>query len=281
MSKKRQDIDRIFVAYKPSGIGSNQFLGRLKYKYNANKGGFSGTLDPFAKGVLIVAFGRYTKLFSHLKKTPKKYRATLWLGAHSQTLDIDAPVTFSPITTPPSIEAIKAVLQEHIGMFHYTPPKFCAKRVDGVRAYELARKGEAVVLEKVSASIYTCELVTYNFPFVTFEAQVSEGTYIRSLGESIAHSLGTVGILSMLERLYEGVFVYEGEKALSIEGLIDAPYNYYLGDLEDLSLGKKIDLSLLQTQEDGKYMVRTGEYLAIISITNGQVSYLLNKVPLC
>ena len=82
-------MNRLFVAYKPSFVSSNRFLSSVKKRYKVKKAGFSGTLDPFAKGVLIVAFGQYTKLFRYLKKSPKRYRATLWIGAKSPTLDIE------------------------------------------------------------------------------------------------------------------------------------------------------------------------------------------------
>ncbi len=277
---KREEIDRIFVGYKPSQLGSNAFLGRLKRKYNAKKGGFSGTLDPFAKGVLIVAFGRFTRLFSHLKKTPKAYRATLWLGTQSDTLDIEGSVTHveSPVVTQ---EAVEETLQSFVGEFTYTPPKYSAKKVDGKRAYDLARSGEEVHLATVTSTIHEVKLVTYNLPFVTFEAVVSEGTYIRSLGEAIAEKLGTSGILSMLERLYEGLFVYENEKALNPVDLIDALPNSYSGPSEDIDLGKKIPLESLEIRENGKYIIRSKDNFAIISITDGKVAYLLNKVPLC
>lgn len=82
-------MNKLFVAYKPSGITSNLFLSRLKRKYDNKKAGFTGTLDPFAKGVLIIGMGSHTKLFRFLDKTPKTYRATLWLGAHSDSLDTE------------------------------------------------------------------------------------------------------------------------------------------------------------------------------------------------
>ena len=85
-------MNRLFVAYKPSGIGSNLFLLKLKKKYKPKKAGFSGTLDPFAKGVLLIGFGSHTKLFRFLDKTPKKYRATLWLGAKSDSLDSELSI---------------------------------------------------------------------------------------------------------------------------------------------------------------------------------------------
>lgn len=273
----REAIDRIFVAYKPSGIGSNKFLSQLKRKYNVKKAGFSGTLDPFAKGVLIIAFGRLTRLFSHLKKRPKAYRATLWLGVQSDTLDIEQGVEH--LNTPHfTQEKIKKTLQSFVGDFSYIPPKYSAKKVDGKRAYELARKGQEVTLKEVHSHIDAIKFLNYNHPFITFEATVSEGTYIRSLGEKIALSLGTTGVLSMLERLYEGIFIYEEEKALDPLGLIDALPNTYKGDPDDIDLGKKISLDQLEIQEDGKYIIQSKDNFAIIAITNGEVSYLLNRV---
>lgn len=273
----REQIDRIFVAYKPSGIGSNKFLSQLKRKYNVKKAGFSGTLDPFAKGVIIIAFGKLTRLFSHLKKTPKAYRATLWLGVQSDTLDIEKGV--SHLQTPHFTEdKIKETLHSFIGDFSYIPPKYSAKKIDGKRAYELARKGEEVTLKEVHSHIVDIKFINYNHPFITFEAVVSEGTYIRSLGEKIAQYLGTTGVLSMLERLYEGIFIYEDEKALDPLNLIDAKSNRFLGNPDDIDLGKKIALESLEIQEDGKYIIPSKDNFAIIAITNGEVSYLLNRV---
>ena len=124
--QKRDNIDRLFVAYKPSNIGSNQYLSRLKWKYNAAKAGFSGTLDPFAKGVLIIAFGKYTSLFRFLNKTPKRYRATLWLGAHSDSLDIEMVKQIDNIDALDE-ECIKEALASLEGELEYHPPIFSAK----------------------------------------------------------------------------------------------------------------------------------------------------------
>lgn len=272
-----EPLDRIFVAYKPSGIGSNKFLSQLKRKYKVKKAGFSGTLDPFAKGVLIIAFGRLTRLFSHLKKTPKTYRATLWLGVESDTLDIEQGVEHKGCH--PLCEAtIKETLQSFVGDFTYVPPKYSAKKVDGKRAYELAREGQEVTLKTVTSHIHNIKFLNYCHPFITFEATVSEGTYIRSLGEHIAHKLGTTGALSMLERLHEGIFYFDDEKALDPINLIDALPNEYLKDPDDLDLGKKIALEDLKIREDGKYIISSKDNFAIITITKGEVSYLLNRI---
>lgn len=276
----KEPLDRIFVAYKPSFIGSNKFLSQLKRKYGVKKAGFSGTLDPFARGVLVVAFGRFTRLFSHLKKTPKVYEATLWLGASSETLDIESQVTdLKP--APYTQERVANVLKSFIGTLAYVPPKYSAKKIDGKRAYAMARAGEPVTLKHVSSEIYDIELILYNHPFLTFKATVSEGTYIRSLGELMAQKLGTEGILSKLERLNEGILFFENEKALRPIEIVDAKENHYLGPSENIDLGKKIALNELKIREDGKYLIRSKDNFAIISIEEGCVSYLLNKVPLC
>ena len=112
----------LFVARKPSFIGSNRFLSQIKRKYGVKKAGFSGTLDPFACGTLIIAFGQYTKLFRFLKKSPKRYRATLWLGASSPTLDIEK---IEKIEDVPSFDRdqILDVVSSFCGKVTYHPPK--------------------------------------------------------------------------------------------------------------------------------------------------------------
>ena len=207
-------LNRLFVVNKPIFRTSNGYMGYVKRKYNTKKVGFSGTLDPFATGCLIVATGQYTKLFQYLNKTPKSYKATLWLGANSPSLDIEKIDSIKEIL-PFTQEKMKEVLHSLKGKLTYYPPKFCAKRINGKRAYELARAGEEVELKTITSTIYDIKLINYNHPFVHFEAKVSEGTYIRSLGALIADKLGVDGTLSSLHRIHEGQFYYDNEKALN------------------------------------------------------------------
>jgi tRNA pseudouridine55 synthase len=271
-------MNRLFVAYKPSGIGSNKFLYTLKRKYQDKKAGFAGTLDPFAKGVLLVGFGSHTKLFRFLNKTPKKYRATLWLGAKSDTLDIEM---IEEIETLPefSLTQVEAAVKSLEGDLEYDPPIFSAKRINGERAYDLARRGEKVELNKINSTIYETKLLHYCHPFVTFEATVSEGTYIRSLGRIVAQRLGLrEGSLSMLERLCEGQFVYENEKALDIKKSLNIEQNYYLGDYENVRYGRVLALEDLKVQEEGTYWLDNGDNISIITIADGRVKYELGRI---
>ncbi len=273
--------NRLFTARKPMFMGSNSFLSRIKRRYGVKKAGFSGTLDPFACGVLIIAFGQYTRLFRFLKKSPKTYRAVLWLGAVSETLDIESVKEIAEIP-PFDKERVASVLESFVGDFTYTPPSFSAKRVEGKRAYDLARAGKEVELPECRSEIYGIRLLHYRHPFVTFEADVSEGTYIRSLAAAAAKRLGCDGALSYLERIREGEFAYEDERALNPLDYLKPPPNRYLGDINDLMLGRKLDRSKFENRNPGIYHTVFGKYFAIIEIDDGdRVAYLLNKVELC
>jgi len=272
--------DRLFVANKPANIGSNRFLSKIKRRYGVKKAGFSGTLDPFAKGVLIIAFGRHTRLFQFLKKAPKTYRTTLWLGAFSETLDIEK-VTNIETLMPFQKARIENELDALIGEITYLPPKYSAKKIDGTRAYDLARAGKEVDLKRITSTIYDTKLIHYNHPFVTFDITISEGGYIRSMGQILCEKLGVQGSLSALERLCEGDFVYDDEKALNPLDFLDLDENFYLSDIEDLILGRKLALEDFKIQDEGKYFVKLDKIVSILEIKDDKVSYLLNGVRIC
>lgn len=272
-------MNRLFVAYKPPFISSNHFLSKIKRKYRVKKAGFSGTLDPFAKGVLIIAFGQYTKLFRFLKKSPKEYIATLWLGTKSDTLDIENINEIENIL-PFYYEKIEKVVKSLKGEIKYQPPKFSAKRVDGVRAYELARKNRDFEFKEIVSEIYDIEILNYCHPFLTFKAVVSEGTYIRSLGELIAKKLGTTGALSSLERVQEGEFIYENEKALNPIKFLKTKENFTDKTKEEILNGKKLFLNDLKYKDDGVYHIVFDNFFSIIEVKDKKVKYLLNNIPL-
>jgi tRNA pseudouridine55 synthase len=273
-------LNRLFVAYKPSGISSNQLLGQLKRRYKVKKAGYSGTLDPFAKGVLIIAFGNHGRLFRFLNKTPKCYRATLWLGAYSPTLDIEKIETINETQIVREKQIID-VLDSLVGELTYLPPKYSAKRIDGRRAYEFAREGKEVDLREITSTIYDLTLIHYCHPFITFEATVSEGSYIRSLGEIIAKHLGYDGALTALERLNEGQFIFENERELDIKTSLAITKNRYNGTLQTILLGQPLIREDFDISEDGTYWIDNGETISILEIAPEGVRYILNKVEAC
>jgi len=252
-------------------------MGLIKRKYHTKKVGFSGTLDPFATGCLVVATGQYTKLFQYLDKTPKSYRATLWLGVNSPSLDIE---NIDSIRDIPEVDEklLRDIIGSLEGELTYYPPKYSAKKIGGHRAYDLAREGKAVELKTVTSTIHAIKLIHYNHPFVHFEATVSEGTYIRSLGSIIADKLGIDATLSSLHRIHEGRFYYDNEKALDPFKYLKIPRNTYIGEESQLELGKKLSLDYFKTKTDGTYLVETENFYSILEIKEGEITYKLNRL---
>ncbi|MDD2894772.1 MAG: tRNA pseudouridine(55) synthase TruB [Aliarcobacter sp.] len=273
----KESINKLIVVNKPLFISSNFYLTKIKKKYKNKKAGFSGTLDPFAKGCLIVAFGQYSKLFKYLKKTPKTYRAVIWLGAQSESFDIEKVISVDLVERI-NEEDIKSQLNSLVGELEYVPPKFSAKKIGGVRAYELARQGHDVELDKCKMNIYDTKFISYRHPFITFETTVSEGSYIRSFAQILLEKLNTVGTLSYLERINEGAFFFDNEKDLNPLDYIDLPINNYFGTIEWLNTGKRISVDYLEKKENGKYLIITDKFFSIIEIEDRDVKYLLNKV---
>ncbi len=271
-------MNRLFVVNKPIFRTSNGYMGYVKRKYNTKKVGFSGTLDPFATGCLIVATGQYTKLFQYLNKTPKTYKATLWLGANSPSLDIEKIDSIKEVNLFDEV-LIQTTLNSLLGELTYYPPKFCAKKINGKRAYELAREGKEVALKTITSSIYGIKLINYNHPFVHFEATVSEGTYIRSLGTLIADKLGVDGTLSSLQRIHEGQFYYDKEKALNPFTHLALPTNVYTGDESYMELGKKLTSAYFENKDEGVYLIETENFFSIIEIVGEEVKYRFNRIP--
>lgn len=275
---EKEQLNKLLVVNKPIFMSSNFYLNRIKRKYKNKKAGFSGTLDPFAKGCLIVAFGQYAKLFKYLSKTPKTYKAVIWLGVKSKSLDIEEIESINLIDKLDKSHIIKK-LNLLKGEIEYIPPKFSAKKIDGKRAYELARNGVKVELNKTKMTIFDTKFVLYNHPFITFEVTVSEGTYVRSFAQILLEKLNSFGTLSYLERLNEGEFFYENEKELNPLDFIKLPVNKYLGTAEWLEKGKKIGIEYVEKKDNGKYLILTEKFFSIIEIVDNDVKYLINKVP--
>lgn len=265
------------MANKPAGISSNHFLSRLKRKYNEKKAGFSGTLDPFASGVLIVAFGGYTRLFSYLKKEPKLYRACIWLGATCKSGD-NENITKVENSKPFDDELLVCEINKLQGEISYIPPKFSAKHINGVRAYELARKGVDFELKKAQMEVFSAKIIHYTHPFLVVDLALSEGAYARSWAQILAQNLNINATLSALNRLSEGDFVFENEKALNPLNYLRIPQNHYLGDERDFEIGIKLKKENFKIKENGEYFIKFKEFFSIIELLDNEIKYKLNGV---
>lgn len=270
-------MNRLFVANKPINISSNRFLGQLKKKYKVKSAGFSGTLDPFASGCLIIAFGAYTKLFNYINQAPKCYEATIWLGAKSASLDNENIEKIS-ILEPFLLEDLQNFTNQLIGEIEFTPPKYSAKHINGARAYDLARKGIDFELKTQKMQVFSAQILNYSHPFLTISLKLSQGGYARSWAELLAKKLNCDATLSALKRISEGDFFYENEKALNPLDFLKLNKNEYLGDESDIALGKKLKIQNFKEQKNGLYLIAFDDFFSIIEIFNGEVKYKLNRI---
>jgi tRNA pseudouridine55 synthase len=204
---------------KPVGLSSTQAMAKVRWLMNAEKAGHGGTLDPFATGVLPIAFGDATKLLHYVLDGKKRYQLTVQWGEQRNTDDLTGEVIQ---TSPhrPSREQIESILPEFTGSISQIPPNFSALHIDGERAYDLARAGKEVKLEPRQVTISQFKILDMPNPDTAiFEVACSKGTYIRSLARDMGIKLGCFGHVNALKRLSSGPFKHE--TAISLEKLLE------------------------------------------------------------
>ncbi|MFT4956347.1 MAG: tRNA pseudouridine55 synthase [Brevundimonas sp.] len=221
--KKRGDPVHGWVNLdKPVELGSTEAVSRIRRLFNAQKAGHAGTLDPLASGVLPIALGEATKTVPFLMDAEKVYRFTIRWGVSTASVDREGEVT-ARSDVRPSVEAVKAALPAFCGEIQQVPPIFSAIRVDGQRAYDLAREGFEVELQARPVTIH--EIAVSDAPdpdHVEITARTGKGVYVRSLARDLAVMLGAEGHVSALRR--ERVGPFAAENAVTLEMLEDLAY---------------------------------------------------------
>ena len=206
MKHKGDKVSGWLIIDKEAGMGSTQVVGKTRYLLQAAKNGHCGTLDPFATGVLPIAFGEATKLIPYVTDGDKEYEFWLKFGVATDSLDCDGEIVADGGIVPTKDE-IEAVLPEFLGEITQVPPAFSAIRINGQRAYDLARKGQEVEIPERKITIYGLELLEMCESDVAHcRVRCSKGTYVRTLGADIAKKLGTIGHLRALRRTKCGKF---------------------------------------------------------------------------
>ncbi len=204
--RPRRPIHGWLALDKPTGLTSTQALGRLKRLFSPQKIGHAGTLDPRATGLLPVAFGEATKTVPYLMASRKRYRFTVRWGAATATDDADG-VIISESAVRPSRGDIETILTAFTGSISQTPPAFSAVKIDGARAYDIARAGEMPALKARQVEVDTLRIVEMSTPDSTvFETVCGKGTYVRALARDMALRLGTHGHVTALRRCAVGAF---------------------------------------------------------------------------
>ncbi len=263
---------------KPVGPGSTDIVSAAKRAlrvggYAKVKVGHGGTLDPLASGVLPVALGEATKLSGRMLDADKAYAFTVHFGAETDTLDLEGAVVETSDVRP-TYAALKAVLADFTGPIAQVPPAYSALKVDGKRAYDLARAGEEVVLASRNVTINSLTIASESsaadeehISEATLVATVSKGTYIRSLARDIARALGSVGHVTMLRRLKAGPFTLA--PAISLDSLAELGQGRTLEQaLLPLTAGLD-DIPALPVTPDQAGALRQGRQVIGIAATPG------------
>lgn len=205
--REKRDINGWLVLDKPSGITSTQAVGAVRRLYKAKKAGHAGTLDPLASGILPIALGEATKTVPFVMDGAKTYRFEVRFGIETDTDDAEGKETATSALRP-TRDAIEALLPEFTGDILQMPPQYSALKVDGERAYDLARGGESVTLAEREVEISAFKLTEMREGNrAEFAVECGKGTYVRSLARDLGRKLGSFGHVSALRRTAVGSFV--------------------------------------------------------------------------
>jgi len=231
--KPRDLVDGVLLLDKPVGLSSNDALIKAKRVLNAKKAGHTGTLDPFATGLLPLCFGEATKFSQDLLEADKSYEATVHLGIKTTTGDTEGEA-LETRAVDVSIEQIEAALARYRGPILQVPPMYSALKRDGKALYEYAREGITLEREARPVTIHALSLVEYAAPFLTIRVTCSKGTYVRVLGEDIGAALGCGAHLNALRRVAVGALDTVG--MITLDDLLAHP--------DPLSLLRPVDALL-------------------------------------
>lgn len=218
----------IFVVKKPSGITSHDVVDVVRRLTGEQRVGHAGTLDPFATGVLVLGVGREaTRILGKISSDSKKsYRTAIRLGATSDTDDADGQIAERDAVLPPTREALLLALERFRGKIRQVPPSYSSVKINGVRSYTRARRGELVTPAPRTVTVFALTLISYEWPRLVLDVTCSSGTYIRSLARDLGDALRTGAYCVELVRTAVGS--YEIAAAHSLEEMRERPERFLL-----------------------------------------------------
>ncbi len=258
--KKGQHISGWLIIDKPTGIGSTPVVNQTRHLLDAQKNGHTGTLDPFASGVLPIAFGEATKLIPYVTNGDKEYEFTLRFGQATDTLDLTGNIIRQSDYIPTEDE-ISAVIPSFIGDITQIPPAYSAIKIQGERAYDLARKGAEVTIPPRQITIHQLRFLGFiNDSDARFRCACSKGTYIRTLGADLAEKLGSCGHLTALRRTKCGNFSLQD--TILLENLKNIEYVEERQKQLLPLLTCLCDITVIAVKEDEAVKLRQGQALS-------------------
>ncbi len=265
MARKRKGdkIDGWINLDKPLGLTSTQAMAKVRWLLKAQKAGHAGTLDPLATGILPIALGEATKTISFIQDGLKTYSFTVQWGEQRDTDDMEGEI-IATSDNRPTKEQVLALLPKYTGDIMQTPPKFSAIKINGERAYDLARDGEEVELHPREVYIESIELLETRLHETSFRMVCGKGTYVRSLARDMGRDLGCLGFISALKREKVGPFMLE--TAISLDKLEQLSQGAPLDEAVLLPLETALDdIPALAVRDDEAAKLRNGQVLSFIS----------------
>ena len=255
--KKGRPISGWIILDKPLNMGSTECVSKIKWLFKAAKAGHAGTLDPLASGMLPIALGEATKTVPYVMDGKKIYRFTVAWGSETNTDDLEGEV-INACDARPDEASIRQFMQNYIGEISQTPPQFSAVKINGERAYKLARSGEEVVIEPRTVTVHRFDLLEMIGTGATvFEIECGKGTYVRSLARDIGRDLGCFAHISELRRT--GVEPFNEDDLVSLQDLIDNEGNLEALDGEILATGIALeDIAEVPISKEQAQRVRAG-----------------------
>lgn len=271
-------MDGFLFVDKPSGPTSFDVVRQVRLALGGEKTGHAGTLDPLASGLLVCGLGGATRLLPYLPSEPKRYAFGMRFGAETDTLDSEGTVVAQGGRMPAK-EGLQAVLGRFTGVLRQTPPKFSAVKVQGERAYDLARKHREFKIAERQVTVFSLFLVSYDGAKAeaALEVACSGGTYVRSLVQDLAHALGTFAHASFIRRLAIGSFSVDN--AIDIESVKDLrehimPVKEALSSLPSV----KVSVTQCETLEKGRSIKLDMTDETIMAYTeSGDIAAVLKK----
>jgi tRNA pseudouridine55 synthase len=230
-------VDGVLIVDKPAGLTSHDVVARVRRIGQEKSVGHLGTLDPMATGVLPMVLGRFTRLAQFYNSADKRYRGTIHFGLATDSFDAEGEPTGPEQPVQLSLDQIRAAAAKLTGQYHQLPPPFSAKKIAGVPAYKLARKGKEVALEPRPVEVKEFEIASWESPVAQFTAWVSSGTYVRTLAHDLGQALGPGAHLATLVRTAVREFTLE--EAHRLDDLEQAAAS---GRLEEMCLHPRLVL---------------------------------------
>ncbi|TDP94144.1 tRNA pseudouridine synthase B [Halanaerobium saccharolyticum] len=262
---------------KPPGISSFALIKSLRWLLDEKKAGHTGTLDPAAAGVLGVCFGKATKTIPFLDDSRKEYICELKLGSRTDSLDLEGEVIREDLQwNHLSAEEVETAVMSFKGKQQQVPPMYSALHYQGKRLYQLARRGIVVERESREVEIFDLELLEINLPLIRFRAEVSRGTYIRSLVRDIGDKLNTNAVMTFLLRTKSGPFKLED--SISYEEIENQGEKILLKSYEPLNLPRyTIKDEEYQRAENGNYLIKENFVESDIELAVGEYFLLFSE----